>query len=117
MKSHIVFAAIATLGLLAPCAHKDPHPMDMTRPQQAAKTSADHIALATHYEETAKSLQAKADAEKRELAEYVLHASYYGRQTEDLKDHSRALIRDYEDAAEKNMQIAKAHRRMAEQVK
>ena len=45
------------------------------------------------------------------------HAAYYGRQTEDLKQHSRALIRDYEDAAEKNMQIAAAHRRMAEQAK
>ncbi|SFH50154.1 hypothetical protein SAMN05216299_11724 [Nitrosospira sp. Nsp14] len=117
MKSRTVLAVLAALGLLVSCAHKDPHPMDMTRPQQAAKTSADHIALATHYEETAKSLQAKADAEKRELAEYVLHAAYYGRQTEDLKEHSRALIRDYEDAAEKNMEIAKAHRRMAEQAK
>ena len=65
------FGRLAALGLLVSCAHKDPHPMDMTRPQQAAKTSADHIALATHYEQTAKSLQAQADAEKRELAEYV----------------------------------------------
>ena len=117
MKSRIVFAVLAALGLLVSCAHKDPHPMDMTRPQQAAKTSADHIALAAHYEQTAKALQAQADAEKRELAEYVYHAAYYGRQTEDLKEHSRALIRDYEDAAEKNMQMAAAHRRMAEQAK
>ena len=75
MKSRIVFAVLAALGLLVSCAHKDPHPMDMTRPQQAAKTSADHIALATHYEQTAKALQAQADAEKRELAEYVLSCS------------------------------------------
>jgi hypothetical protein len=117
MKSRIVFATIATLGLLVSCAHIAPHPMDMTRAERAAKTSADHNALAAHYEQTAKALQAKADAEKRELAEYVYHAAYYGRQTEDLKEHSQALIRSYEEAAEKNMQMAKAHRRMAEQAK
>ena len=37
MKSRIVFAAIATLGLLVSCAHNDPHPMDMTRPQAPQK--------------------------------------------------------------------------------
>ena|SRR3982751_3371557 len=117
MKSHTALAVIAALGLLVSCTHLDPHPMDMTRAESAAKTSADHNALAAHYEQTAKALQAKADAEKRELAEYVYHAAYYGRQTEDLKEHSRALIRNYEEAAEKNMQMAAAHRRMAEQAK
>jgi endonuclease III-like uncharacterized protein len=91
--------------------------MDMTRAESAAKTKAHHNALANHYEQAAKALQAKADAEKRELAEYVYHAAYYGRQTEDLKDHSKALIHVYEEAAEKNMQMAKAHRRMAERAK
>ncbi|MBA4141852.1 MAG: hypothetical protein H0X43_02370 [Nitrosospira sp.] len=117
MKSRTVLAVLATLGLLASCAQIDPHPMDMTRAEQAAKTSADHNALANHYEAAARALQAKAKAEKRELAEYERHAPYYGRMTEDLKEHSTALIRVYEEAAEKNMSMAKSHRRMAEQAR
>jgi endonuclease III len=62
-------------------------------------------------------LQAKAEAEKRELAEYIEHAPYYGRQTEDLKEHSGALVRVYEEAAEKNRRMANSHRRMAEPAK
>jgi hypothetical protein len=117
MKSRIVFAILATLGLLASCAHIDPHPMDMSRAEKSAKTSGDHTALAKHYEEVAQSLQAKAEAEKRELGEYIEHAAYYGRQSEDLKEHSEALVRVYEEAAEKNRRMANTHRRMAEQAK
>jgi hypothetical protein len=117
MKSRAVFAIFAALGLLASCAHFDPRPTDMTRVERSALTRADHIALARYYEETAKALQAKAEAEKRELAEYENHAAYYGRQTEDLKEHSQALIRVYEDAAQKAKRMANVHWRMAEQTK
>ena len=117
MKSRPVFAILAALGLLASCAHIDPHPMDMSRAEKSAKTPRDHLALANHYDQAAQALQAKAEAEKRQLAEYIEHAPYYGRQTEDLKEHSEALIRVYEEAAEKNRRMADAHRRMAEQAK
>jgi hypothetical protein len=117
MKSRTVFAILAALGLLASCAHIDPHPMDMSRAEKSAKTGRDHLALANHYDQAAQSLQAKAEAEKRQLGEYMEHAPYYGRQTEDLKEHSEALIRVYEEAAEKNTRMATAHRRMAEQAK
>jgi hypothetical protein len=117
MKSRTVFAILAALGLLASCAHIDPHPMDMSRAEKSAKTSRDHLALANHYDQAAQSLQAKAEAEKQHRNEYLEHAPYYGRQTEDLKEHSEALIRVYEEAAEKNRRMAEAHRRMAEQAK
>jgi biopolymer transport protein ExbB/TolQ len=117
MKFRIVFAILAALGLLASCAHIDPHPMDMSRAEKSAKTSRDHLALANHYDQAAQSLQAKAEAEKQHRNEYLEHAPYYGRQTEDLKEHSEALIRVYEEAAEKNRRMAEAHRRMAEQAK
>jgi hypothetical protein len=118
MKSRTVFAILAAFSLLASCAHLDPrHPADMTRAEKSALTRADHVALAKDYEEVAQSLQAKAEAEKRKLGEYIEHAAYYGRQTEDLREHSEALVRVYEEAAQKAKRMANAHWRMAEQGK
>jgi hypothetical protein len=117
MKSRLSLALLITLGLLASCAHIDPHPMDMTQAERSAKTRADHNALARHYEDAAKAMQARAEAEKKMLAEFQNHAYYYGRQAEDLKEHSEALIRLYEQAADANMRMAKSHQRMAGQAK
>jgi len=117
MKSKTFFAILAALGLLASCAHLDPHPMDMTNAIRSAKTSADHNALAKHYEDVAKKMQAKAQAQKNQLAEYETHGYYYGRQTEDLKEHTQALARIYQEAADANMSMAKSHRQMADQAK
>ncbi|SFN36183.1 hypothetical protein [Nitrosospira briensis] len=117
MKARIFFAILAVLGLLASCAHIDPHPMDMTSAIQSAKTEADHNALARHYQTAARAMQAKAREQKRAVAEYQKHGYYYGRQTEDLKEHAQALVRVYEEAAEANMSIAESHRQMAEQAR
>lgn len=114
MKPRVAFAILAIASLLASCAHIDPHPMDMTSAIRNAKTGADHEALARHYEDAAKSMQAKADHQKRMLAEYNRHAYYYGRRTEDLKEHSEALIRVYEEAAKANENLAHYHRLLAE---
>ena len=62
-------------------------------------------------------MQAKAQAQKNQLAEYETHGSYYGRQTEDLKEHTRALARLYQEAADANTNMAKSHRQMAERAK
>lgn len=109
------FAILATLGLLASCAHLDPHPMDMSEAIRNAKTKADHIALAKHYEAAANRMQAKADVQKNKLHEYTVHGYYYGRVTADLKEHTIALIRLYEEAAEANMRLASAQRQMADE--
>ncbi len=116
-KMKAFFSALAVLGLLASCAHLDPHPMDMTNAIRSAKTSADHNALAKHYEDAAKRMQEKANAQKNQLAEYETHGYYYGRQAEDLKEHTAALVRLYQEAADANMNMAKSHRRMADQAK
>ena len=108
---------LAVIGLLASCAHIQPHPMDMTSAIRNAKTSADYEALATHYEDAAKSMQAKADQQKRMLAEYQVHGYYYGRKTEDLIEHSQALVRVYQEAADANMNMAHYQRRLAEDAK
>ena len=117
MKFKSVFVTLAVLGLLASCAHLDPHPMDMSSAIRNAKTKADHNALARHYEDAAKRMQEKAQVQKNKLAEYEVHSYYYGRVTEDLKEHTKALVRLYEEAAEANTKLAGAQRQMAEQAK
>jgi alkylhydroperoxidase/carboxymuconolactone decarboxylase family protein YurZ len=114
MKSKSFIAISFALGLLASCAHIDPHPMDMSSAIRNARTSADHDALARHYEDTAKRMQAKAQVQKNMLKEYTRHGYYYGRRTEELQEHTKALIRIYEEAAESNRNMAKFHHRLAE---
>lgn len=109
------FAILAVLGLFASCAHLDPHPMDMSKAIRNAKTKADHIALAKHYDATAQRMQAKAEAQRRKLKEYEVHGYYYGRITEDLQEHTEALIRLYEEAATANRKMASGQRQLAEQ--
>ncbi|KIO48134.1 hypothetical protein [Nitrosospira sp. NpAV] len=117
MKLKSVFATLVVLGSLASCAHLDPHPMDMSSAIRNAKTKADHNALAKHYEDAAKKMQEKAQIQKNRLAEYEGHSYYYGRVTEDLKEHTKALARLYEEAAEANRKLAEAQRQMADQAK
>jgi hypothetical protein len=88
--------------------------MDMTNAIRNAKTSADYEALARHYEDAAKNMQAKADQQKRMLTEYQVHGYYYGRKTEDLIEHSQALVRVYQEAGDTNMNMAHYYRRLAE---
>jgi hypothetical protein len=117
MKVRIFLTFLVILGLLGSCAHIDPHPMDMTGAIRSAKTKADHNVLARHYEAAAKAMRAKAQDQKSSLSEYQAHGYYYGRQTEDLEEHARALIRVYEEAAEANMRMAESHRQMAEKAR
>lgn len=118
MQTRTFIAVFAVLGLLASCAQLDPyHSMDMSQTVRSAKTSADHEALAKHYEDTAKSMQAKAQQQKKMLEEYEAHGYHYGREAEDLKAHTHALIRFYEQAEEANMNMAASHRKMAAEVK
>lgn len=116
MNPGTLFAILALLGLLSSCVQMDPHPMDMTSAIRNAKTSADHEALARHYEATAQQMRKKAQKHKKELEEYETHP-YYGTRALDLKAHSRALISSYERAAEVNMNMAKSQRQLAKQAK
>lgn len=115
MNFRTFLALLATLGFLASCAHIDPHPMDMTSAIRNAKTEADHLALARHYEAAAAAMRAQAQEQKTRLSEYQAHGYFYGRKTEELKEHTQALIHVYEEAAEANMSMAKSHRLMAEE--
>jgi hypothetical protein len=77
MNSRALFAILALLGLLSSCVQMDPNPMDMTNAIRNAKTSADHEALARHYEATAEQMRLKARKHKKKLEEYEMHP-YYG---------------------------------------
>ena len=116
MKTRTLLVILVTLGLLASCVQMKPHPMDMTSVIRNAKTSADHKALAKHYEDAAKEMRLKVEEHKKTLEEYEAHP-YYGKRAQDLKAHCRSLISSYEQASEANMSMAKVHRQMAEEAK
>ena len=116
MKTRVFFAILAILGLLVSCVQMNPHPMNMTSAIQNAKTSGDHNALAKHYEDVARDMDAKVEEHKKLLNEYETHP-YYGKRAQDLKAHCEVLIRSYKRAAEANMSMAKIHRQMAEEAK
>jgi hypothetical protein len=106
MKTSKIFAVLAILGLLAACAQPNPHPMDMTQLVQNAKTHDDHEALAKHYEDTAKEMQAKVDEHKKLLAQYEAKSYLYGRQAQAFKNHCQYLISTYQQAVTANIDMA-----------
>jgi hypothetical protein len=112
MNTKTFFMVFAIVGLLASCAQLDPHPMDMATAIREAKTSADHNALARHYEDAAEAARLKVKEHKRELEEYETHP-YYGKRAQDLKAHCHRLISIYQQAVEANVEMAEIHRRMA----
>jgi len=100
-------------GLLASCAQPNPHPMDMTSAVQSAKSKIDHEALATHYDEVAKEMQAKVDEHKKLLVQYKANPWLYGKQIEGFESHCARLVSVYQQAVDANLQMAEAHRQMA----
>ena len=109
-------AAIALLGLLGSCTI-NPHPMDMTQAVQRANTRSDQAALAKHYEDAAREMQAKAAEHKKLLAQYQAKKALYGKNAQDLINHCQGLIRIYEQAAAENLAMVKSHREIAAESK
>lgn len=72
-----------------------------------------HEAVAKHYEDVAKELQAKINEKKQLLAHYEDKSYIYGKRAQDLQAHTDALIRKYETAAKENLKEAALHRQMA----
>ena len=117
MKTGTPFALVALFGLLVSCTI-NPHPMDMTQAVQSAKSPSDHEALAKHYEDAAKDMQAKAEEHRKLLAQYEARRNvFYGKQGGSLVSHCQALVRSYEQAAADNRSMAESHRQMAAEAK
>jgi hypothetical protein len=102
-------AVLLSMGACAPVG-KMTHDMDAMI--QSATTKADHEALAKHYEQEAKALQAKA-AEHRAMAQAYAKTPYV-RIKSSLPQHCDVLASKYQEAADENLELAKQHRQLAE---
>lgn len=120
MKTNLanIMAALSMIGLLAwlsPAAVAS-QPVEAAEIRAAAEraiTQSDHEVVAKQYEDAATKLQAKI-AKKMELLEHYEDKGYlFGRQAQDLKSHTQALIRNYEKTVRKNLQAAAMHRQIA----
>src|SRR5688500_9180598 len=111
------FFAVLSLGLMAACAQMSSHEaVQNTNSRKAAenaRTRIDHDALTKYFESAAREMQAKAKEQKHLLEHYEKKGHLYGRQAQDLKSHTAALLRKYEANAEENIKEAAAHRQMA----
>jgi hypothetical protein len=111
-----ILMALALAGLLAACAPMSTNiaseDIATQMAVQNATTPSDHHALAKHFEDVAKEMQAKAD-EKKVLLEQYEKIRLYGWQSHNLKSRTSALIRKYEQAAQSNMRESVLHRQMA----
>ncbi len=116
MNTRTFFAALS-IGLLAACAQMNPHEAIQNpaihKTAQNARTRSDHDALSRDFEGAAKKMQTKAAEQKKLLDHYEEKGYLYGRQAQDLKSHTAALVRKYEQTAEENIKKAALHRLMA----
>lgn len=121
MKTEIgkFIAVVSMLGLLASCAQTGALEAanDNTRKAaQNARTYADHENLAKQYEHTAKELLVKAEEQKKLLRHYEDKSYLYGRQGLDFQSHTLALLRKYEQSAERTINQAAFHHNLASQL-
>lgn len=113
----IKILTLIILGLLTSCAQMGLHPMDMAQAIQTAKTPADHEALAKYYEDAAREMRTKLQEHQKMYEEYEAQRQTYGKRGLDMDAMCRALIHFYGQAAEKNMEMAESHRKMAAEAK
>ena len=93
------------LGFLTACAQMGPHEAENATARKAtesARTYAEHDRLAQRYQSAAKELRAKAEEQKKQLQHYEEKSYLYGRQAQDNKSHTAALLSRYERAVEDN---------------
>lgn len=104
-------------GLLTACANTDIREGDRSetfiQAERDTRTPAEHMALAKHFEESAKELQLKANEQKKLLLHYKSKHYLYGWEPHDVEAQTQALILKYEQAAKTCMAAAISHRKMA----
>ncbi|MBS3963541.1 MAG: hypothetical protein KGZ80_03430 [Methylomonas sp.] len=74
-----------------------------------------HLRLAEHYEDIAKTLEADAQEEQEMLDAYHATPWKYGKRIHDLKARGSDMVRDLEKAAEDSRKMAEFHRQMADE--
>lgn len=111
-KLTIYLAVLPLLSFLVACAQLGPvNSTDVA--SQNAKTHREHNSLATYYDNLAQQMQANAEQKKVLLNEYEEHSHYLGRGGQDLKSHTEANLRYYEEATQEAVKKADYHRKIA----
>jgi hypothetical protein len=83
-----------------------------------AKTKADHLKIAAIYSAEAKAEAAKAQALRNQAEAYKDHEhDIYGRNILDLIEHTDALARSYQEAADRHEYLAQIHQQIASETK
>jgi hypothetical protein len=114
MNKSLFFAL--SLSLFAGCAELRPSNAQNVGERQVAASAGmhgDHDALARYFESAAREMHAKAEEQRKLLQHYEEKSYLYGRAAQDLKSHTAALLRKYDDTAEENRKEAAIHRQMA----
>lgn len=119
MKTIIYLTAALMLSFLSACAQLSPVAAIQNNESGSAGVNAidhgNHDALAKHYEETAREMQAKLQEQKKLLQEYENHNFFYGRKGQDLQSHTSANVRYFEKSIKENLDKAAIHRKMAKE--
>ena len=113
MRARLYFLVLTILTFLVSSVSLAGESANAGEAKASVGTSLYHIKLAEHYEKESKEMYAKAEEEKKMLKEYEEHSEYYGRAGQEFHAHHEALLREFTKAAEKNEDMAAAHRKMA----
>ncbi len=117
MQTKTFFTSLVILVFLASIAPVISESLNTVNTETKTDTPPDHNKLAEYYENQAKEMSLKAEEQKKLLDEYNIHSFYYGRKGQVFQTHHQALLNKYEKAAERNSEMAAAHREMAKNIK
>ncbi|TYP68403.1 hypothetical protein BCL69_11652 [Nitrosomonas communis] len=118
MKTNICWLALLAIGFLSGCAQMSPIASTLSDEELVANQHfiepSNHDAVAKHYEDVAREMKAKLNAQKEQLEEYERHNYYYGRKGQNFRSHTWANIRHLENSVKENLEEAAMHRKMAQ---
>jgi hypothetical protein len=110
LKSALAAAALATMLSVVAYAGD---PVVTAEQITAARTPAEHEAIAAAYDQEAARLEAKAKEHEKMAQAYSSAASKKGMGSASMHAHCAKLAKQYADAANENRELAKEHRAMA----
>ena len=113
----VAFLTLGIAGILPTTWAPTAHAADIDAQIAAAKTPADHEAIAAYYDGEAKEAQAKADEHKKMEKAYSMSGIGNQATKTHFHQHCETLIRAYESEAKEYTALAAAHRQMAKTAK
>ena len=110
------FLALGIAGVLPAVWAAPTHAADIEEQIAAAKTPADHEAIAKWYDDQAAEAQRKAEEHQKMGAAYKKEPGAIASKTH-FHEHCEALVRNYTAEAKEYRALAAAHRQMAKTAK